>query len=245
MRPSDGALRCIGLIYHMSEEVLQVSRGAMENKYRSELLKVFGLLLALGLPWLPFSRWENEFASVGHLAGYELIWWTIVTIILLYVLFVERRPLCSIGFHKLGFWNILFGILAGAVSLVSLYFIYLKLFPLFHVNQTVETTQMNQLIATPFWWRLVSTIRAAVCEEILFRGYAIERLQEISRSGAAAGIISCAIFALAHVGEWGWAHLLVAGVVGAILTLLYLWRRNIWANAIAHFIVDGAAFLLG
>jgi uncharacterized protein len=217
----------------------------MERRHRSVLLKIIGLILALGLPWLPFSRWENAFASASHLAGYEIIWWGLAAIILLYVLFVERRPLSSIGFHKLGFWNILFGILAGIVSLISLYFIYYKLFPLFHVNQAVETNEMNQLAATPFWWRFVSTIRAAVCEEILFRGYAIERLQEISRSAAAAGIISCAIFALAHVGEWGWMHLLVAGVAGAIFTLLYIWRRNIWANAIAHFIVDGAAFLLG
>jgi membrane protease YdiL (CAAX protease family) len=100
------------------------------------------------------------------------------------------------------------------------------------------------LVATPFGWRLVSTVRAALCKEILFRGYAIERLQEISGSAAAAGIISCTIFALAHVGEWGWTHLLVAGVVGAMFTLLYVWRRNIWANAIAHFIVDGAVFLV-
>jgi membrane protease YdiL (CAAX protease family) len=29
-----------------------------------------------------------------------------------------------------------------------------------------------------------------------------------------------------------------------MFTLLYVWRRNIWANAIAHFIVDGAVFLV-
>jgi uncharacterized protein len=216
----------------------------MERRQSSVLLKVVGLILALGLPWLPFSRWENEFASVSHLVGYEIIWWAMAVIILMYVLFVERRALSSVGFHQLGFWNIFFGILAGIVSLISLYFIYFKLFPLFHVNQAVEMNQKNQLVATPFWWRLISTIRAALCEEILFRGYAIERLQEISRSTAVAAILSCIIFALAHVGEWGWAHLLVVGVVGAIFTLLYVWRRNIWANAIAHFIVDGAAFLV-
>jgi hypothetical protein len=33
------------------------------------------------------------------------------------------RLVSSIGFHKLGLWNMLFGILAGIVSLICLYFI--------------------------------------------------------------------------------------------------------------------------
>jgi hypothetical protein len=36
---------------------------------------------------------------------------------------------------------------------------------------------------------------------------------------------------------------IIAGSAGALPTLLYLWRRNIWVNMIAHFIVDAAAFL--
>jgi membrane protease YdiL (CAAX protease family) len=44
----------------------------------------------------------------------------------------------------------------------------------------------------------------------------------------------------ALVGPWGWGHLLIAGFGGLTLTLLYVWRRNLWANIIAHFIVDAA-----
>jgi uncharacterized protein len=46
------------------------------------------------------------------------------------------------------------------------------------------------------------------------------------------------------VGPWGWGHLLIAGFGGLTLTLLYVWRRNLWANIIAHFIAD-AALLAG
>lgn len=99
--------------------------------------------------------------------------------------------------------------------------------------------------AQAIWWRLVSVVRAAVGEEVLFRGYGMERLQELSGSRVFALVFSCLVFTLEHVGPWGWNHLLVAGFGGIMLTLLYLWRRNLWVNIIAHFVVDGAAVLLG
>jgi membrane protease YdiL (CAAX protease family) len=38
--------------------------------------------------------------------------------------------------------------------------------------------------------------------------------------------------------------MLIAGFGGLLLTLLYVWRRNLWINIIAHFVVDGASVLL-
>jgi len=43
---------------------------------------------------VPLSKWENEFAGVGHLVGYDVIWWAIV---------------------------VLLGLSAGIVTLASLY----------------------------------------------------------------------------------------------------------------------------
>jgi membrane protease YdiL (CAAX protease family) len=91
---------------------------------------------------------------------------------------------------------------------------------------------------------LISVIRAAVSEEVLFRGYAIERMRELTGSIRIASVISCVIFALERVDPWGWGHLLIAGFAGTILTLLYLWRRNLWVSMAAHFIVDGTVALL-
>jgi membrane protease YdiL (CAAX protease family) len=203
---------------------------------------VLGLFVALGVPALPLSRWENEFGSVWHLVGFEAIWWALIIFILLYVRLVERQALASIGFRTPNLRGILLGIAGGIVMLAGLTAIYYGLFPLLHLN---EDQKMNQLMTTPFWWRFISVIRAAVGEEILFRGYAIERLRELTGSVRVASIISCAIFALEHVGPWGWGHLLIAGFAGAILTLLYLWRRNLWVSMTAHFIVDGTIVLLG
>jgi membrane protease YdiL (CAAX protease family) len=45
------------------------------------------------------------------------------------------------------------------------------------------------------------------------------------------------IFSIAH---WtgGWANILIAFVTGAVLTAFYLWRKDLVANMIGHFLVD-------
>ena len=211
-------------------------------KNQRTVLTVIGLLVTLGFATIPISKFFDEFASVRNMIGYELIWWTLVTLVLLFVRYLERRPLTSIGFRKPGIWNILIGIASGLVILAGLVFIYYVVFPALHVS---EDQQMSQLVATPYWWRFITVVRAAVAEEIFFRGYAIERLQELTGSVKFAGAFSCIVFAVEHVGFWNWSHILIAGFAGIILTVLYIWRRNLWVNMIAHFVVDGAAFLLG
>jgi membrane protease YdiL (CAAX protease family) len=99
-------------------------------------------------------------------------------------------------------------------------------------------------MASPFWYRFILVTRAAVAEETLFRGYPIERLEELTGSRLIAAVISWAAFTIVHLAAWGWPQLIVAGFGGVILTVLYLWRRNLYSNIIAHWIADGAGFLL-
>jgi membrane protease YdiL (CAAX protease family) len=75
-------------------------------------------------------------------------------------------------------------------------------------------------------------------------GIPIERLEELTGSRLIAGVISWAAFTFVHLAAWGWPQLIVAGFGGVMLTVLYLWRRNLYSNIIAHWIADGAGFLL-
>ena len=45
------------------------------------------------------------------------------------------------------------------------------------------------------------------------------------------------------IGHWtgGAANILIALALGLILSLFYVWRRDLVANIIAHFLVDFAA----
>ena len=206
------------------------------------LLGMLGLLLAFGGISLPFGTWDHAFASVGHMAANELVYWGLVAAILLYVVLIERRSLSSIGLRKPGGKDILAALATGVLMVAVLGVMYLVVFPALHWD---ETQQLQTLMAVPFWLKFISVVRAAVSEEILFRGYALERVQELTGSRSVAGIFTWAVFTLEHLSYWGWHHLLVAGAAGALLTLLYLWRRNLWANMLAHFMVDAVGFLLG
>lgn len=209
--------------------------------HRQTRIILFGVVLALGFFSLPFGKWIDEFANLAHMIGYELIIWGWVTLMLGFVVLVERRPLSSIGFRTPRIKDYVIGVIAGILVLAVLAVMYDVVFPLLHWT---EQQQLSQVGAMPYWLNVLIVVRAAVSEEILFRGYPIERLQQLTGSRSVAGIVSCSVFTLDHVGFWGWHHIFIAGFAGVLLTLLYLWRRNLWINMIAHFIVDGAAFLL-
>ncbi|WP_158884217.1 CPBP family intramembrane glutamic endopeptidase [Rhodanobacter sp. L36] len=219
-----------------------VAAQAVQHRKKLWLIILGGLMLSLGVISLPFGRWDDSLASVGHMAGNELVYWGLVAAVLFYVLRVERRPLSSIGLKTPGIVDLLLACATGALIVAMLAVIYLVVFPALHWD---ETNQLQTLTAVPFWLRLMQVIRAAVSEEILFRGYALERIEQLSGSRLFSGVSTWAIFTLEHLSYWGWHHLLIAGLAGALLTLLYLWRRNLWANMLAHFIVDGVGFLLG
>jgi membrane protease YdiL (CAAX protease family) len=201
-----------------------------------------GLLLTLGAANLPLQSWGVRLWPGGSLAGREVLWWLAVAVVLAYVTLVERRPLSSIGFRGFGLRSTLIAILAGILLVAGITTIYLLVFPLLHLRMNIA--EMNRLLAMPFWYRFALVTRAAVAEEVLFRGYATERLEELTGSRLLAGGVSWAAFTIAHLSAWGWAQLIVAGFGGVVLTILYLWRRNVWVNMIAHWIGDGAGFLL-
>ncbi|HUA24033.1 MAG TPA: type II CAAX endopeptidase family protein [Steroidobacteraceae bacterium] len=199
-----------------------------------------GILLALGFFSLPVGSWIHEDAGLANRVAFELIVWAWVVGILLYVARVERRPLSSIGFRAPGLTDWIIAILAGILMLALLALILLVVFPALRWN---ESSQQASILALPYWLNVLIVVRAAVSEEILFRGYPMERLEETTGSRAIAGVVTCAVFTLDHISFWGWHHIFIAGTAGAALTVLYIWRRNIWVNMIAHFMVDAAAFL--
>ncbi len=227
----------------MSKVKRQIRSDQVDSHGESQAVKiVVGLFLTLGVANLPLGTWGERLIPRWPLVGHEVLWWLAVAVLILYVLLVERRPLSSIGFRKLLLWDIPIAILGGVLMVATIMVIYSVIFPALHLQ--MNSGEMSKLLATPFWYRFMLVTRAAVAEEILFRGYPIERLEEVTRSRFAAGTISWAAFTIAHLSAWGFPQLLVAGSGGIILTVLYIWRRNLPANMIAHWVADGAGFLM-
>ena len=212
---------------------------------RRTLPTIIALVVTLGSAGVLLSKVEIVFAGTGHFMAYELIWWTMLALLLLYVRWGERRPLTSVGFRKPGLRDILISIATGILIFAGLVGIYFVILPALHFQEDAHVTQlMNLMLAKPRWWRFTLIMRGAIAEEVLFRGYAIERLHELTGSLKIAATLSCTVFALEHLGVWSWGHVIIAGFAGAMLSLLYIWRRNLWANSIAHFIPDAIGLLL-
>jgi membrane protease YdiL (CAAX protease family) len=121
--------------------------------------------------------------------------------------------------------------------------IYMVIFPALGLSANESMTASIQ--SMPFWFRIFLILRAAVFEELFYRGFMIERLTELTRLRWLAALVSLGAFTLAHVNGWGWAHLMIAGFGGIVLTTLYLVRRDLACNMLAHFLTDAVAFLVG
>jgi uncharacterized protein len=86
---------------------------------------------------------------------------------------------------------------------------------------------------------LMGTIAiVAPAEELLYRGYAIARLFDLTGSYLLASIVSIIACGIAHVPLWGWAPAATTIVAGGIATVVYLWRQDILALIIAHIATD-------
>jgi membrane protease YdiL (CAAX protease family) len=84
---------------------------------------------------------------------------------------------------------------------------------------------------------MILVVVVAFAEEIIFRGYLIARLLELTRSRTASVLLSAFIFSLGH-GYEGGAGAATVGFMGAVFALVYLWRRSLAAPITMHFFQD-------
>jgi membrane protease YdiL (CAAX protease family) len=167
----------------------------------------------------------------------ESLNWLCAIALLLIIRFGERLPFHSIGIGRATIKSsLVWGAIIAAVCLV----LAAGIAALTHYTGGESGAALAKL---PLWLITVIVLRAGVLEEFFYRGYAIERLEALGSHRFWAGTIPLLIFGVAH---WtgGWANIVIALVLGALLTLFYLWRRDLVANMIGHFMVDFIANVL-
>ena len=166
----------------------------------------------------------------------SLIWLSAIALLVL-VRRGERLPLLSIGIGTSRWWK---SILWGFATAVICGLVGASLAALTGYGHGPGSAAFEKL---PLWLITLIVFRAGVVEELFYRGYAIERLQAVGLGRAWSVTIPLIIFS---VGHWtgGLANILIALALGAILTAFYLWRRDLIANMIGHFLVDFVANVL-
>jgi membrane protease YdiL (CAAX protease family) len=161
----------------------------------------------------------------------ESLNWVCAMALLLIIHFGERLPFRSVG---IGHATIKSSLGWGAIIAVVCFVLAAIIVALTHYNGGESGAALAKL---PLCLVTVIVLRAGVLEELFYRGYAIERLEALGLNRFWAGTIPLLIFGVAH---WtgGWANIVIALVLGGVLTLFYIWRRDLVANMIGHFTVD-------
>lgn len=107
-----------------------------------------------------------------------------------------------------------------------------------------EYTQVWPLPDSTFDYCLLVPMCAAIgfAEELVFRGYLLPRFERALQSTIGAVLTTSVLFAICHLYQGG------AGAFGSLLFGLFygtvfVWLRRLWPLAIAHAMMDVAAFL--
>lgn len=202
---------------------------------------LLGLFLALVVPVLPSFIDPVFFGTAqtsARVAWGIVVHWVNFAALIAVVILLERQRLSSIGLRPLHWWTVPVGLVAGVVILVLSGFL---------VNLLKASSDAHFAVflqSLPFTTRLLLVVTAGIFEETLYRGYALERLASVFKNKWVAAAITVALFTLAHIPAVGLAHLVPILIVSLLVTALYLWRRDLVVNMIAHATIDGIGLLL-
>ncbi|MCP4415571.1 MAG: CPBP family intramembrane metalloprotease [Chloroflexi bacterium] len=188
--------------------------------------------IVINLPQLETVLSPNAINLLGF-----LFVWILVGVLIFIVIRAEDRSLSSIGIKTITIKDGLLAVVLGIVLSLSVPALTLI------VNQIIPTSEGGSIASVtgtvPATILLLGVLTAGITEEILYRGYPIERITEATGNKWLALAISVIAFTLPHTAGWNLAHII--GVViplGFILSVLYIWKRNLIFNMIVHILID-------
>lgn len=152
------------------------------------------------------------------------------------VLWWEKRPLASMGLRRQTPRTIIFALAASIVfaigsTLVSLLLISLS-------GQPTPPLMTEKIKGFPIWLALWIVISSSICEELLYRGFLVERLGDLTGNIWIGGLITMVWFAAMH---WplGLTYILTIALPATVLiTALYIWRRDLTVTIVAHLVMN-------
>ncbi|MHC4476095.1 MAG: CPBP family intramembrane glutamic endopeptidase [Planctomycetota bacterium] len=205
-------------------------------RYTTAVVLCFSLVAPFSLsviaPWL--------IAFVGRTAYpiiIEICFWAMAFVVLAVVLFWERQSLRSIGFRRLTWKE---GLIALSLSIFLFVLVpTLAIFMERVIRISTGTMDIVKALAQiPLWLHILLALRAGFVEEVLYRGYPIERLNRLTGRIWPGAVICIIIHTVIHLPMGLWNTVGVVFPITVILTGLYVWKRNLTLNITVHFLGD-------
>ena len=207
---------------------------------KQRIFAVIGVVLAFGWPFLVAVVYPQRGNPLGSTRGglrTIVAEWSVVVILAAIAFGLQGSRPAMFRFHGFGRTDIryLIGafvvafVFAGAVSRLV----------------AAPKVDLHQITKIPLAVRCVLVVTAAVCEEFMFRGFAIEEIGALTGSRWGGAAISVVLFGLGHVGLYGFSTaLLIPMSIGLVITLLYMFRNNLPICMLLHGLIDGLSVIV-
>jgi membrane protease YdiL (CAAX protease family) len=197
---------------------------------------IYIVLIGLLISYFP-SYIHRIFNLFGISIGPEgppsvIIWnWLAVIGVLVYVIIVEKRTMKSILLTKPKLQDIKLAWYFWGIAMIWYWVINM-------IAPQPPSEGIDTIINLPIPVILGIVLTTAITEEILFRGYPIERMKELTGSQWIAVAISFTIFVFPHVQFMGFQWIIYHGIGTVLIYILYIWRRNLLACMFLHLLLN-------
>ena len=201
---------------------------------------LIGVVIAFGWPLIFFIPGVSghNITNIRDGAVNIGVKWLVVAGLSLIAFRTQRRPPSELGIRGARWRDVpaaVTGVIIGIVlSGVAIY----------TVATPPSVDDLQEIATVPVILRVALVVTAGICEEFIYRSFAIEEMTCLTGKRWLSAVIAWAFFTVGHAQLYHLSTaLIVPGTLGAVLTMLYLWQRNLASCALIHAIVD-AMFLV-
>lgn len=216
---------------------------APQNQAKSKLV-IFGIVLALAAPLITgvldgyFKQW---FDYTGKVFAGVVSFWAITAAIMVIIRYTEADSWGgvwrSLGFRRVTLRTSLIVLILSFVTLfvVNLFFVLLSTY-VFKMDISFTRERLRVL---PIPLVVLLYLTGIFVEEILYRGYALQRIYNLTGNWTIAGFICGVLFVGFHVPAYPPAHILGVIIPATfIITVLYIRLRNTSYTVMMHGVMN-------
>ncbi|RNF38514.1 CPBP family intramembrane glutamic endopeptidase [Planococcus salinus] len=186
------------------------------------------LPVAFGLYYLAFQ----DTSVFWYMYSFALL--VLISFAIVYGMIFDEMVTWKSLIYGIGYGTVIYAIVAAGFQL-------LQLFPV-NIEQSVESF-LSAFAPTSIWHYLLLMFIIVPGEEFFWRGFVQQKLKQYLPTSFAI-LVASVLFGLALALGGFWPGMLAAIVAGAILGILYEWKKSMPAIIVTHLVMIVLLFLI-